>query len=372
MKTPHIVKSLSLITLSLCASHTYSQEVLLPCDEVEQEVLAQTPQDIVERITAFTPATAVDRVNPRYPSEAARIGAEGWVQMSYVIDTEGNVVDPVVEDFGGNRKFKSAALSAIKKWKFDPAMKDGKPTEQCHQSVQFDFTMSGQTGAKRKFINTYKIIEELLQEEDFAQAETLIQKLHKDNDLNRYENAWLWSADASLAGKLDDVDREANSIKRTIASSDSHDAGKKTFNDEYTGYLHQRLFILQANLGHYSDALSTFDKIKTLPQADSLSEPLVSTAEKIRVLIASEEHVFVSVKLSDSGKYFHSLARNSFAFANIQGDVKTVEVRCESKREKFTVAEDFIWNIPASWGNCQVMIEGEDATTFDLVELSNA
>lgn len=63
-----------------------AQENKLPCDIVEEEVLENIPQDAVELITAFNPAKPVERVNPTFPSSAARVNAEGWVQMSYVID----------------------------------------------------------------------------------------------------------------------------------------------------------------------------------------------------------------------------------------------------------------------------------------------
>ena len=127
-----------------------AQENKLPCDMVEEEVLENTPQDAVELITAFNPAKPIERVPPTFPSSAARVNAEGWVQMSYVIDKDGNVQDPMIEDFGGHSSFKRSALKAISKWKFEPAMKDGKATEQCHESVQFDFALEDNAGADRR------------------------------------------------------------------------------------------------------------------------------------------------------------------------------------------------------------------------------
>jgi len=347
-----------------------AQENKLPCDIVEEEVLENSPQDTVELITSFNPAKPVERVSPRYPESAARSRAEGWVQMSYVIDKNGDVQDPMIEDFGGHRAFKRSALMAIKKWKFAPAMKDGKATEQCHQSVQFDFTMGDINGASRRFINKYKKADALIQSQEYAAAQTLLDALHNDKNQNRYENAWLWNIDANLAGKLGDKHREMKSIHRTLASSKSHSADSKTFDDSYIGILHRRLFLLQAQSSLFGAALSTLEDIKALPDADSLLESLELTTTKLNEYLASEQHLFVEVELEDSGEYFHKLARNKFAFANIQGQVDTVEVRCKMRREKFTVAEDFIWTIPDAWGECQVVVQGDTETKFDLVEVS--
>ena len=345
---------------------------LLPCEELENAVLEQTPDDIVQRITAFTPAKVLDRIHPKYPPIAARIGAEGWVQMSYVIDTEGNVVDPVIEDFGGNKRFKASALRAIKRWKFDPAVKDGQPTEQCHQSVQFDFTLSGNTGATRRFITDYKEAEALFGSQDYTAADKIVQKLHNNKNNNRYENAWLWSLDAKIAEKLKQHKRETNAIKRTIASSQSHDKDKQTFDDAYIAYMHQRLFALQASFSHYALALKTLEKIKGFPNADALIVPLASIIKHIDDALASKENLFIRANLNKDGGFFHTLIRNNFGFANVNGQVDTVEVRCESRREKFTVAEDHIWNIPASWGSCQVFVKGEKDASFELVEVYKA
>jgi TonB family protein len=370
MKLQSLTNGVSLLLLIAFQPYLIAQENKLPCDIVEEEVLEKTPQDAVELITAFNPAKPVERVNPSYPYAAARSRAEGWVQMSYVIDKNGDVQDPMIEDFGGHRAFKHSALMAIKKWKFEPAMKDGKATEQCHQSVQFDFTMGDNNGASRRFISKYKKADALIQSEEYAEAQDLIDALHDDKNHNRYENAWLWNIDATLASKQGDKHREMKSIYRTLASSKSHSSDSKTFNDSYLGLLHQRLFLLQAHSSLFGAALNTLQDIKALPNADFLLKSLESRTAKLTEYLASDKHIFVNVKLEDSGEYFHKLARNKFAFANIQGQVDTVEVRCKARREKFTVAEDFVWSIPPTWGECQVVVQGDTETKFDLVEVS--
>jgi TonB family protein len=369
MKLPKIIKNIVLLGSALLSSALVAQETsLLPCDEVEKEVRERTPEAEVAKITAFVPAVTIERVPPRYPKSSARAGAEGWVQMSYVIDTEGNVVDPVVEDFGGHRDFQRSALRAIKKWKFDPALKDGKPTEQCHQSVQFDFILDGNNGASRGFVSDYKKANSLIDAQDYAGAQELITEMHERDYKNRYENAWVWSLDSKLAASLKDKKREANSIQRTLASSSTHKEENRTFNDEYIGYMHQRLYSLQATLGKFGDALDTLEKIQNMPNAAELLKPLEGLTNGINDMVASQDNIFIDANLNDSGKYFHKLTRSQFGFVDVKGKLDSIEVRCESRREKYTVAEGFIWSIPASWGRCQVLVSGDKDTSFSLVE----
>jgi len=194
--------------------------------------------------------------------------------------------------------------------------------------------------------------------------------MHEDKDRNRYENSWLWSIDAVLAGKLNDPLREMNSISRVLASNKSHDAKENAFSDNYINALHLRLFSLEVNANRFADALGTVDRIQKLPDAEATLVRIENTIAYVNDSIASEDHIFIKVDLENTGEYFHSLARNGFTFANINGKVNTVEVRCETHREKFSVAEDFVWRIPLAWGQCQVLIKGDTKTTFDLIEVA--
>ena len=67
-------------------------------------------------VSTSTLAIPVSRVAPRYPLAMARAGSEGWVQMSFVIAKDGSVIDPIIADSSGSRRFENAALKAVKQW----------------------------------------------------------------------------------------------------------------------------------------------------------------------------------------------------------------------------------------------------------------
>jgi TonB family protein len=362
------------LTCLLLSARGASQEIpeqsLLPCDEAEQEALEQATDDQIKRINAYTPAEPLERKNPRYPVNAARDGKEGWVMMSYVVDAEGKVQDPVIEDFEGDKAFKRYALKAIKDWTYSPAMKNGKPTEQCHTAVRLDFYLSNTAGASRSFARKYKKARKMLDDGNFQGADELLNELKRSKSGNRYENAWMSNLDKNIAEELGDEIRELAAIKRTIFSAFVHEKEKKVFDEKYIAYLYQRMFVLETSLGYYADALSTAETIASLNNGEELIAPLQNTIYEVEALIASKEHLAIAVDLDESGNYFHTLARSNFAFADIQGELKTVEVRCDTHREKFTVAENYVWSIPSSWGNCRVMVTGEQGAKFALVEVS--
>ena len=347
-----------------------AQELSIPCDDLEEKVLAESKADEVERISAFTPATPLKRVDPRYPSQAIRKGREGWVRLSYVIDEEGRVKDPVVEDFFGSPSFKRSALSAVKKWQYNPAIKDGEPTQQCHQAVQMDFAISGKSGATRKFIKAYKDAEERFNAGDVDAADEALKELLAWDTLNRYENTWLLNLESHIASKQGDVEREAQSLTRLLASNGSKRFNNMVFDEDYVAYALQRKIILDAQRGYYAEALKSYTTLQDMEAQETRIGEIAPLISQIEESIASEQNLTVPVTIGSDGNWFHTLVRSKFAFGNIQGELDTVEVRCDTHREKFTVAEAHVWQIPNSWGQCQVMVKGDSETKFDLIEVA--
>ena len=86
-------------------------------------------------------ATPIVRINPKYPTSAARDGIEGWVQLSFSISPTGEVVDPVVINAEPKRTFNREAIRAIKRWKYRPKVVEGVAQLQTGQTVQLDFKL---------------------------------------------------------------------------------------------------------------------------------------------------------------------------------------------------------------------------------------
>ncbi|MDF3126767.1 energy transducer TonB [Rheinheimera sp. 1928-s] len=86
-------------------------------------------------------ATAMVRIDPRYPVEAAKNGIEGWVKLSFSIDTTGAVIDVEVLDAEPKRIFDREAVKALRSWKYQPQLVDGKAVVQRHLQVQLDFSL---------------------------------------------------------------------------------------------------------------------------------------------------------------------------------------------------------------------------------------
>lgn len=367
MTSPRIATLLTTLFLSQIG---LAQQVEVTCEDIL--IPKETDSKQVQSLGSFIPAKPLKRIQSKYPVEEARAGNEGWVKISYVIDAEGNVVDPVVDDHAGSKAFTRSALRAVKRWKFEPAMKDGQSTQICHANVRIDFKLNGNRGTSSKFAKQYKVLNALVDEGEYDEAEKLLEKLASKNNTNRYENALLFGLEARLARKLKDRNRELVNLQRTISTSQTHNTKYKTFNDKYLAFVYERLFLLSANVGALADALDYAYNLKTLKYGETYFANIASSVQQVEALIASKENILVPYTLGKSGKKFHRLVRNQFNFANIQGGLDSVEIRCQRHHEAFTVAESNTWIIPEAWGKCRILVQGQSGASFNLVEMNQA
>jgi protein TonB len=88
-----------------------------------------------------TDAVPVVRVEPIYPPYAQQRGLEGWVLVEFDIGPSGNVHNPKVLESNPARIFDEAAIQTIRKWKYKPQVKDGKPLTTRGLSVKIVFKL---------------------------------------------------------------------------------------------------------------------------------------------------------------------------------------------------------------------------------------
>ena len=63
---------------------------------------------------------------PKYPASMLRAGVGGTVVVLAEVDAQGTPVDVRVVERSGERDLDRAALTAVKQWRFEPAMRNGK------------------------------------------------------------------------------------------------------------------------------------------------------------------------------------------------------------------------------------------------------
>jgi TonB family protein len=88
----------------------------------------------------FVPAKLLNSINPEYPSLAKRRGIEMEVKVNFTIDKYGKVKDIKFPQQSKLIYFKSAIRSAIRKWRFNPAVKNNIKVESKMTKI-FSFSL---------------------------------------------------------------------------------------------------------------------------------------------------------------------------------------------------------------------------------------
>jgi protein TonB len=83
----------------------------------------------------------VAQIAPVYPTELKKARIEGLVTMVFVVDTDGRVEDPRVEN-SSRPEFERPALEALRKWRFKPGLKEGEPVKT-YLRLPIRFRVSG-------------------------------------------------------------------------------------------------------------------------------------------------------------------------------------------------------------------------------------
>lgn len=70
-------------------------------------------------------AVAISSPAPKYPGDAMRAGQQGTTLLRATVEPDGTVSDITVEQSAGSRALDRAALQALRRWRFQPAYRNG-------------------------------------------------------------------------------------------------------------------------------------------------------------------------------------------------------------------------------------------------------
>lgn len=318
-------------------------------------------------ISEIKNAVPLKRVEPKYPIQAAKRGQEGWTEVSFIVEKDGSVSSAIVEDSSGSKEFNKASLRAIKKWRYQPAVEDGEPVQQCNQSVRLDYSLGGeeQRGASRRFVASYKEISALIEAGKLGEAQERLSKLRNKTKWNLYEDAWFWNLSSQYYRVTNDKANQLKSVNRVLSARGfaPNDMRLRALVDA---------FILNYNGVSYAKALANFEQIKKAQNSETTVATLQPYVNKLHSLIAGDKPIVKASVIENQHRWRHLLVRNRFALEDVSGQLSKLEIRCKNKVFSYNAAAQNTWVIPRKWQQCYVYIDGTDNTQFKFVELANS
>jgi len=89
-------------------------------------------------------AVPMVRVPPQYPERALQRGVEGRVLIEFTISRSGAVKDAKVIAYEPSTIFNKAALRAVRQWKYNPKIVNGKAVEQPGVRIAIPFRLGNE------------------------------------------------------------------------------------------------------------------------------------------------------------------------------------------------------------------------------------
>jgi TonB family protein len=209
--------------------------------------------------STYVEAVPLQRANPDYPSSALNAGREGWVTVSFVISSEGDVLEPMIEQSSGGPQFERAALAAVSRWKYTPASENGVAVDQAMTQTTIRFWLERHTGASRGFVKTYQSLVELIDGQSFPKAAEILAELADNESLNRYETAWFWWAQFVYLSRADPTDEAGMQRALERAIGDKQD--RYLSPDQFVAAA-ERLVVLYARAADIGGAMSMFERLR--------------------------------------------------------------------------------------------------------------
>jgi TonB family protein len=100
-------------------------------------------QDEAQRASSYVSASSMTRtryVAPQFPLDARQRGIDGWVDLQFVVNTDGSVGDLAIVGAQPVGVFEQAALDAVRHWHYQPVMRAGQAVSQ-RARVRLRFAM---------------------------------------------------------------------------------------------------------------------------------------------------------------------------------------------------------------------------------------
>jgi len=128
-----------MVLVLLCAANGLSaqdngtQEQPRPAEE------QSAPAQRVRVLQGVSQGLLIKRVQPKYPKKARKEGIQGTVVLHAIISKEGDITS--LELVSGDPLLASAAIEAVKQWKYKPYLLQGNPVAVDTEIVE-NFTLS--------------------------------------------------------------------------------------------------------------------------------------------------------------------------------------------------------------------------------------
>nr|MBX2847725.1 energy transducer TonB [Acidiferrobacterales bacterium] len=213
-----------------------------------------------EKIDAkrYVEAKVIERQPPKYPAISARKGQEGWVSLIFTVAADAKIKDIEVVNHSGVEAFVGPAVQAVSKYKYEPAIFEGKPVESVEEfRLTFQFSQTPRVAGKR-FASYFRKYKKAILDKNEARASKYLARLREIKADNLYESAFINLSEyyyGVLNGHSDlELIERLREVTKVIGEEPF--ISKSAWSDAM-----RHLFTLLVKQNHYGEAVDIYNQI---------------------------------------------------------------------------------------------------------------
>jgi hypothetical protein len=302
------------------------------------------------------------------------------IVVDMTVKKDGSVGDIDVVTGFYTDEYRSHAVLALGRLRFQPATSDGVPVDFYGYRFVLTTRKTFMTATHPAFQSEYAKVGELTQAGKVAAAEAEVQDLIKHRITTVFEYAFLNEALVPLYIKLDrpyDALRASrNATLRSGHMETEYFAGTRIkANDPNWPYflpkdllvnaLRQR-FTVAASLERFGEASATYDELRSLDELTD-DDPIAVRAKDLERQSRSPEPILVHGKI-EQGAWEFSPTRRLLSIQAAPGAIRTVDIECRLHKESRRFDADHDLRLPPPWGACTLAFAGDAGADIQLKE----
>lgn len=319
----------------------------------------------------FAPAVLTTRSTPTFPEADAADESEGWVQVGFAIDAQGDTKDIVILDRVGSQAMAREARLAVARWKYKPATEGGLAVEQYGNSAELLFRDQkiGNAAIHDAVVAKFDEGRVLVADGKYADGIAILEQT-LGLPLTLFERARVSFALAFAYEKSNDKARALVHVRHALIEGG---AFLEKAVVPSARRLRLRLEVANGNF-HYAACAPP------LPAGDTFDPTGADRAETMRIVDGAVKKLADVAPLSvdgaliaqaggdDGGVWEHPLSRQKFSFTSLTGAVQDFRLTCVRQLLNGPVNDTAQWSAPRSPGACTLRVYGAVGARLRLIE----
>ena len=336
----------------------------LAADESATQETEQPSEPTVEVDSFQGPRLLAPAARPVYPHGRLIAGEESWVQLNFMVDSEGKPYEIVATDSIGDSSFKNAAIRAVRKWRYRPASYNGKNID-AGARYKVIFQIEDQPNAvTRKFARIQNELRKAITEDDKDRADEYMKRLDRERKLTLYEDAAFNFSRYEYLSKWGSEQEQLEALDRAIAN----ERAANFLPAEAFAFALGRQLPLLLKKRDYQRAYRTYQKLIRQDLDEEAKSWLAGIAKALDELKSNQQAYDVAATIPDSASWSIELFKDEFWLEDIEGRVDQLKLRCFGEMRIIRFEPGIKYKVENPYGFCNLEVLGDKETTFKLFQ----